>query len=232
MYYLKTRYYDPEICRFITIDDLDYLDADSINGLNLYAYCGNNPVVKVDPNGTAWYNKLYDYVNTALGLLNPVSKITAIAAVAVAAVQGRWDDLKHDWDNKTLNPFNQDASKALESKVLSFYKGSTVVRQDLIVTCSAFGTIWAESSYVDETDIQHEFGHSVQERLLGVSYWVLVVLPSAYYCEFGDYHSVLDDIMSDRMYYSKVWERTADWLGGVDRYNYYNFWFRDNFIFW
>ena len=64
----------------------------------------------------AWYNKLYDYVNTALGLLNPVSKITAIGAVAVAAVQGRWDDLKHDWDNKTLNPFNQDASKALDSK--------------------------------------------------------------------------------------------------------------------
>ena len=51
LYYLKTRYYDPEIGRFITIDDLSYLDPDTINGLNLYAYCGNNPVMNVDPNG-------------------------------------------------------------------------------------------------------------------------------------------------------------------------------------
>ena len=51
-YFLKTRYYDPEIGRFMTIDDISYLDPDSINGLNLYAYCGNNPVMGYDPNGT------------------------------------------------------------------------------------------------------------------------------------------------------------------------------------
>ena len=52
LYYLKTRYYDPETGRFITIDDISYLAPDTINGLNLYAYCGNNPVMNVDPNGT------------------------------------------------------------------------------------------------------------------------------------------------------------------------------------
>ncbi len=52
LYFLKTRYYDPEVGRFITIDDLSYLDPDTINGLNLYAYCGNNPVMNVDPSGT------------------------------------------------------------------------------------------------------------------------------------------------------------------------------------
>ena len=52
LYFLKTRYYDPEIGRFMTIDDLSYLDPDSINGLNLYAYCGDNPVNCVDCNGT------------------------------------------------------------------------------------------------------------------------------------------------------------------------------------
>jgi hypothetical protein len=36
----------------MTIDDISYLDPDSINGLNLYAYCGNNPVMGYDPNGT------------------------------------------------------------------------------------------------------------------------------------------------------------------------------------
>ena len=52
LYFLKTRYYDPEIGRFITIDDISYLDPETINGLNLYAYCGNNPVNRVDYTGT------------------------------------------------------------------------------------------------------------------------------------------------------------------------------------
>ena len=53
LYYLQTRYYDPEVGRFITIDAIEYLDPESINGLNLYAYCGNNPVMNVDPIGTS-----------------------------------------------------------------------------------------------------------------------------------------------------------------------------------
>lgn len=52
LYYLKSRYYDPETGRFITIDDISYIDPETINGLNLYAYCGNNPVMNIDPNGT------------------------------------------------------------------------------------------------------------------------------------------------------------------------------------
>ena len=47
LYYLKTRYYDPEVGRFMTIDGIEYLDPETINGLNLYAYCGNNPVMAV-----------------------------------------------------------------------------------------------------------------------------------------------------------------------------------------
>ena len=53
LYFLQTRYYDPEIGRFITIDDISYLDPETINGLNLYAYCGNNPVMGIDPSGCA-----------------------------------------------------------------------------------------------------------------------------------------------------------------------------------
>ena len=52
LYYLKTRYYDPEIGRFISPDSTKYLDPESIHGLNLYAYCLNNPVMYVDETGT------------------------------------------------------------------------------------------------------------------------------------------------------------------------------------
>ena len=52
LYYLNTRWYDPETGRFISPDSINYLDPESINGLNLYAYCNNNPVMYTDPNGT------------------------------------------------------------------------------------------------------------------------------------------------------------------------------------
>ena len=53
LYFLKTRYYDPAVCRFINADDVSYLDPENVNGLNLYAYCLNNPVMYIDPNGTS-----------------------------------------------------------------------------------------------------------------------------------------------------------------------------------
>ena len=45
MYYCKSRYYAPELCRFISLDDIEYLDPESANGLNLYCYCLNNLVI-------------------------------------------------------------------------------------------------------------------------------------------------------------------------------------------
>lgn len=69
LYFLKTRYYDPEIGRFMTIDDISYLDPESINGLNLYAYCLNNPVNCIDPTGNApWWSWLISGVQLVAGI--------------------------------------------------------------------------------------------------------------------------------------------------------------------
>ena len=51
LYYLQTRYYDPEVGRFLNMDDISYADPEQSHGLNLYAYCANNPVNNVDPTG-------------------------------------------------------------------------------------------------------------------------------------------------------------------------------------
>lgn len=63
LYYLKSRYYDPETGRFISPDDISYLDPETIDGLNLYSYCLNNPVIYVDPTGHFW-----DYIFDAVFL--------------------------------------------------------------------------------------------------------------------------------------------------------------------
>ena len=51
LYYLNARYYNPEWRRFISPDDTAYLDTETPNGLNLYCYCGNDPVNYADPSG-------------------------------------------------------------------------------------------------------------------------------------------------------------------------------------
>ena len=53
LYYLNSRYYDPELGRFINADAIDILNTaqEELNGLNLYAYCFNNPVNDIDKNG-------------------------------------------------------------------------------------------------------------------------------------------------------------------------------------
>ena len=48
---MQIRYYDPEFGRFISPDSTKYLDPTTINGLNLYSYCLNNPVMYTDPSG-------------------------------------------------------------------------------------------------------------------------------------------------------------------------------------
>ena len=70
LYFLKTRHYDPETGRFMTIDDISYLDPESINGLNLYAYCLNNPVMMIDNSGCApaWWQWLVSGLTLAAGI--------------------------------------------------------------------------------------------------------------------------------------------------------------------
>ena len=56
LYCLNARYYNPQWRRFISPDSTEYIDPESVNGLNRYVYCGNNPVTRIDPLGHDWWN--------------------------------------------------------------------------------------------------------------------------------------------------------------------------------
>ena len=53
MYDFLARRYDPGLCRFTSPDPL----AEKYPSVSPYAYCGNDPVNKVDPDGMDWYQK-------------------------------------------------------------------------------------------------------------------------------------------------------------------------------
>ena len=50
LYYLQSRYYNPEIGRFINADSL-VSTGQGILGCNMFAYCNNDPVNEYDPSG-------------------------------------------------------------------------------------------------------------------------------------------------------------------------------------
>ena len=77
LYYLNSRYYDPQIGRFINADNISTLDVTQIalNGLNLYAYCLNNPIINTDESGNKWWDWL-------LGIVVIVAAIALSVATA------------------------------------------------------------------------------------------------------------------------------------------------------
>ena len=53
LYYLQSRYYDPEVGRFLNAD-IYVSTGQGVLGHNMYAYCGNNPVARADDEGEFW----------------------------------------------------------------------------------------------------------------------------------------------------------------------------------
>ena len=83
MYYLQSRYYDPNTCRFISPDDVIYLGSNGdLISFNLYAYCSNNPVMGYDPFGHWDWESLKEFGINCL----KVAIETAAISVSLLAI--------------------------------------------------------------------------------------------------------------------------------------------------
>jgi len=103
LYYVTSRYYDPETCRMLNADDTEILQEtqEELLGANLFAYCGNNPVMYSDSTGmwldrlicgvvgAAVFGTLAYVVCKVVGLFVPIDKkTTAAITIAFAALGG------------------------------------------------------------------------------------------------------------------------------------------------
>lgn len=144
-YFLKTRYYDPEIGRFMTIDDIGYLDPGSINGLNLYAYCINNPLTYSDPLG------LSATILIAIGISLLIGAVLGFATAAI-----------NDWtaDGVLFNGSFTDycfyiAMGAITGAISGACSGLNFFAQLGITFALNFASSLAESAYRGKIDINN-----------------------------------------------------------------------------
>ena len=87
-YYLNSRYYDPEIGRFINADAM--IKAPGLNALstNMFTYCANNPILYSDSTGQ-WF-LFDDLIAGAVGLVVGVTS-QFVGDVVHSVSQGKWE---------------------------------------------------------------------------------------------------------------------------------------------
>ena len=88
--YLNTRYYDPTLARFISVDPLVAMTGEA------YSYGGNNPVANSDPSGLCWGWNLvckaatvavYTYDHTTRIVTDPAQLVSAVSSPLNTALE-------------------------------------------------------------------------------------------------------------------------------------------------
>ena len=74
LYYLNSRYYNPQWGRFLNADDVGIVIATpgGLTDKNLYAYCDNNPVMRTDDGGAFW-ETVFDIVSLGFSIAEVIA---------------------------------------------------------------------------------------------------------------------------------------------------------------
>ena len=121
-YYLQTRYYDPETGRFISPDNISYLDPESFTGLNLYVFANNNSIAN-----TKLISRRHMVMTNGAKMINltPSFNITihSISSDSSNYWNTHWENKWFDTDWPSFLVLSKDGFKVV-SWSLSVYKGS------------------------------------------------------------------------------------------------------------
>ena len=156
-----------------------------------------------DPSGESWLvTAILLLLFTPVGgiVLQVAASGLTYAGIAVASMFD--EDIRNDMNAIGWNPYNVDELDTLKSNKVSFYKGVPIFRTSAGGRSGSFGAIFLTKDS-DINDLRHERGHNSQLMLMGIANYALMIgLPS--WREW-----------SERPYYTRPWEVTADAFGGV-----------------
>ena len=122
MYYLGSRWYDPEVCRFINADS--YVSTgQGITGYNMFAYCGNNPVNRADPDG-----EFFGHIIVALIIIGGI----LVSATSCSKPKSVRADIKNapaldisKAPSKTYNCYGNALKKQINTNPTGYQKGDS-----------------------------------------------------------------------------------------------------------
>ena len=124
LYYLNSRYYDPNVGRFLNADG--YINANGdLLGFNMFAYCGNNPVnYKDDSGGSATL--------VVLGVAIGLKELVGLALISVATIVV----LKYALDPDFREGFNDTITSAWDDLVdgVGAIRGGITKAKNLIIS--------------------------------------------------------------------------------------------------
>ncbi len=199
-YYLQSRYYDPEVGRFINADGETAGASSSVCGFNLYAYCFNNPMNMIDPTGhwPKWMSDLGKTIKkVAKTVLTAMTSFTAEAGFGTGfrggfEVPGGEATLGYKYDIKNIKVNSKATSKDIdvgqEEKAGASFKVANIVN----------ASVEKGFFHSDACEFQNEENHTIDicpNTILydGVPTATIEVIGFELYCFIGVSFSITFD---------------------------------------
>ena len=135
LYYLMSRYYDPQTGRFISAANTSTLNPYAINGLNLYSYASNNPI-----------NIAY----------NGSSVVSAVTMASTAVLQ----NATYSTENyRVFLEFSLQETLGIASNIFSILNGIDVINYLICTPGNTKSVGWLLKNYSRYGDIADDLGY-------------------------------------------------------------------------
>ena len=129
LYYLQSRYYDFANCRFINADTFATTDANGFLSANMFAYCENNPIMRTDEDGEAWFTIANAVFGAAVGVVSQVATNLATGqkwshGILGAALGGAvYNVVALTTNNIALASVASSATEAFTNEAITYFTG-------------------------------------------------------------------------------------------------------------
>ena len=183
LYYLQSRYYDPNTGRFINADDTNYLNATgTVLGCNLFAYCENDAVNGVDYKGTL-PSSVIKFVLRCAVCMSPIVGNTLVVynsnkgliySAANLYLRKKGYELARRMFNHGMYGYGKTPPKAIKDLAISRLKKSNimnkivnnVLRFKTITNFTTYGSVEFKANNFVNADLYYSLQH-VSYKIVG-----------------------------------------------------------------